>query len=221
MKVIAVGDIHFPWEDKPSLKKIYSAVEKEQPDAVVQLGDIFDMFGASRFARSHNIFTPQKELDLGRSKAENFWHAIQKAAPKASCYQIKGNHDDRPYKRLLDRCPELESLFDLRSLFSFKGVHTVHDSREPLSLGGVYYLHGWLSNLGAHMDYFLRPVVCGHSHRGGVVYRNIHGCTIWECNAGYVANKAAVPLRYGPSAVSAMTLGYAQIDSEGPRFIPF
>jgi metallophosphoesterase superfamily enzyme len=219
-KVFAIGDMHLPWVNRKILRAIYLAIKREKPDIIIQLGDIYDMFSQTRFARTHNIYTPRQEADMARRMAEEFWAEIRKIAPKTKLILIKGNHDDRPYKRMLERTPEMEHFFDVRDYFTFENVETHHDSFEELFIDGVLYTHGHYSKLGAHRDYYVRSVVCGHSHTGGVVYANIHGKTIWECNAGFVADKNSQPLRYRPKKTVRWTEGYAVIDENGPRFCP-
>lgn len=219
-KVLAIGDLHFPWENRRTLARVYTAIQREQPDVVVQMGDLYDMFSSTRFARTHSLYTPKKESELGREAAETFWAKCKLAAPDASFIQIKGNHDDRPYKRLLEKSAELEPFFGVKDYFTFDGVQTIHDSSYELYIDDVLYTHGHYSKLGAHMMYYLKRVVCAHSHTGGVVFANIHGKVLWECNAGYAADKSAVPMRYSPTRTVRWTQGYALIDRAGPRFCP-
>lgn len=218
-KVLAVGDLHFPWVNKRTLNAIYRAIEREQPDIVIQMGDLYDMFSSTRFAKTMRLYTPLKEVELAREMADEFWAEVKKRAPKAKRKQIKGNHDDRPYKRLIEKAPELEPFFSVREYFEFEGVETIHDSSAELEIDGILYIHGHYSGLGKHMQYFLKRVVCAHSHVGGSVFANLHSSTIWELNVGYAADKYAVPLRYSPSRTVRWTQGYGIIDDHGPRFI--
>ncbi len=70
------------------------------------------------------------------------------------------------------------------------------------------------------MQYNTRSTIVGHSHVGGVVFRQSSKGTIFELNAGYLADETAEPLRYRPQTISKWTLGYGLIDEKGPRFCP-
>lgn len=221
--VFAVGDKHFPFNSSFTTSAIIDDIAAEQPSVVVQLGDLYDLYSYSRFPRTHNVYTPKMELDLGRQQAENFWAAVIKAAPKATCYQLWGNHDDRAVKRILEKSPEHLHFVEqgMRELMQFDGVTTMPDSREELVINDVVYIHGYLSMLGAHARTNQRRVVCGHSHLGGVVYIKTERDILWELNAGWTGNRHAVAMGYAPQRrFSRFTTGYAKVDRYGPRFVP-
>jgi hypothetical protein len=222
--VVAIGDFHAPWQHEDATAWALDVIADLQPATVVQMGDLYDMFSFSRHPRNPNYITPAAELDSGRAAAEELWRAVKLAAPAASCYQIIGNHDDRPYKTALSKAPELVSLIGpaVQDLFAFPGVSTVNESNEELVLDGVVYMHGFRSQLGSHAAYNLRPTVCGHSHRGGVYFERQLGGMVWELNAGFLANILAPVFRYRNQAkIHKTTLGLGIIDSLGPRFAPY
>lgn len=219
-KVLIVGDLHCPWENKEAIKKIVVIAKKEKPTHIVQIGDLYDMYQFSRYAKRLDM-TPEQELKKGRKAAENFWQVMKKAAPKARCYQLIGNHDVRPYKSLLNKCPELESLFKYKDLFEFKGVETMPTSLQELVIGDVTYHHGYLTGLGYHMAMWQSKAVVGHSHLGGVVFRNYgKGRTLWELNVGHCADVDQFVFDYGETKFKNWTLGCGIVDAYGPRFIP-
>lgn len=224
-KVLVVGDMHLPFADRSVMSQIYSAIEQHNPQIVVQIGDLFDMFAMSRFYRTHNLMTPKEEVEKGRLQAEAFWGLIgsyRVNRQKIKCFQLMGNHDVRPFKRVLEKMPELESVLasSLHELFAFKGVETLRSDREELDIDGVRYIHGYMSKLGDHARYFLQPTVCGHSHRGGTHFFTNNGKPIWELNVGYVADNSQVPLQYNQTKTTRWTHGYGLVDEAGPRFVP-
>ena len=129
-------------------------------------------------------------MELGRKQAQDFWETISKIVPKAKKFQLKGNHDVRPYLRVLESLPFLESAvkdhFD--KLFEFDGVTTIHNTRQELIIGETMFHHGYRSQLGQHRDYTLQNFCCGHSHLGGVVYKKLHKKIICELNAGFMGD---------------------------------
>ncbi len=224
-KILIFGDIHFPYHNGKALKRALEAVKREKPTHVVQIGDLYDQYSFSRFTRK-NITLPQSELQLARQQAIDFWNKVKNCSKGVKCYQILGNHDMRLIKRAEERLPEAQDLVknSVLELYKFKGVLTIEDDRDILKVMGISFHHGYLSQIGAHRDKFLANVVVGHSHTGGVSFRQINGKTLWELNAGFLADETAEPLRYNPSKSSKWTLGYGLITYKDgvacPQFVP-
>lgn len=223
-KIAIAGDLHFPFVCSNTLTAFYAFIEKEKPDVVVQIGDLLDAYSYSKFPNSKNIFTPKQEIDLGFKMAQDFWSTVRKIVPGVICKQILGNHDFRVHKRVLEKLPEIEHLFSINHLFTFEGVDTLFDTRESLVINGIHFIHGYMSRLGDHMGYLNANTVCGHSHLGGVVYRNSnsHGIvsTLWELNAGFMGDTNSKALSYTAHKFTRWTKGWGFIDEYGPRFIP-
>ena len=219
-KVVVFGDIHLPYHCRASVSRGLAIVAEEKPDIIVVLGDFFDCFNFSNFPRSLNVQNPQSELVDARLAGEDFWRIIHKRAPKAKCYQLTGNHEERIRKRILEKCPEMESLIDLRQLFKFNNVETV-PYRQELVLNNVLYTHGFLSKLGDHARHYGMNCVVGHTHRPGIVYiPQFEKKTIFEANAGYLARPEDHPaLQYTPTKYSKWTRSLLKIDDQGPRII--
>lgn len=221
MKILVLGDLHMPFHNKKALKEAQYAIKHEKPTHVVQIGDLYDQYSFSRFTRK-NVTSPEEEVRKGREEAIDLWSSISRSTPNAKKYQILGNHDMRLIKRVQERLPEAQELIksSVMELYRFKGVITIEDDRAVLKIGNVAFHHGYLSKLGDHMRYLGQRAVVGHSHVGGVVFEQRAGDTIWELNAGYLADETSEPLRYRPTKVSKWTLGFGLVDSQGPRFIP-
>lgn len=213
--------MHLPWVDAGALSAVYLAIEREKPDVVIQLGDIFDMYAQSKFPRSHDICTPKEEMAEARQGAETFWATCRKVSGRKTRHiQILGNHDARPSKRVAENYPEIASLLGIDHLFKFAGVETVLDSRSELTIDGVIYTHGHYTKHGQHAAYYCRSVVHGHTHRGAVVYQKLHGRVIWELDCGHLADENSEPLQYMPTKTTKWTTGFGLVDDYGPRFIP-
>lgn len=216
-----ISDIHFPFCNQRVLDKFYRHIEKEKPDYVVLVGDAWDMYSHSRFPRSHNIFTPREEQELSRKKNEEMWVEVKKAHSFAKCYQMLGNHDVRPLKRILESYPAAEDWVEkmLRELFSFPGVETIHDQRQELILGNIVIHHGYRSKLGDHRDYTLQNSIVGHTHLAGVVYRQLRGEVIFEMNCGLAGDPLSKGLSYTPQKITHWTSSFSMTDLDGPRVI--
>lgn len=197
-----------------------NAINKKRKFYIIQLGDLYDMYSASKYVRSYDLMTPKDEFEQGRETSSEVWRILKKRAPKANCFQLTGNHDVRIYKRLMEKTPELASLVSFKSLFEFEGVKTIHDSTEELIIDDIVFMHGFRSKLGDHALYNRMSTVCGHSHKGGVLFFPHKDKMIFELNAGYLADSDTVPMRYSMQRISKNTHGFGLVDEYGPRFIP-
>ena len=219
LRALCVGDVHFPFEKAEVLEEIFKAAKELKPNFIIQMGDMYDMHAQSKFPRTHNLYTPLQETKLARTKAEKFWARMRKEHPKAQLVQLRGNHSARPFKRMLETCPELEPFMDVTSMWEFEGVHTHHSTRDPFVAYGICWEHGHTSH-GKHALHNMMPTVCGHTHRGGVMNFNIRNRQFWELNAGYCGDPSSVPLGYTPRQWVNWTHGYGWVDKFGPRYTP-
>ena len=152
---------------------------------------------------------------------EQFWKDVKLRAPKADCVQMLGNHDVRPMKRIIEAYPEAEDWVaeKLKQLFSYDGVKTIFDPREELIFGNLAIFHGYRSQLGDHRNFTLMNTINGHTHKGGVVFRQIRGQTLWELNCGLAGDALAKGLTYTPQKISDWTPGFGAVNKYGPQFI--
>lgn len=223
--IVVAGDTHFPFVNFKVLDKFYEFIEenKKKVGFVVQVGDLYDMYAASKFPKSQNFYKPQEEMDLGRKQATEFWKTICKIVPKSNNFQLLGNHDARSYLRVMESVPFLEGAMreHFNKIFEFENVTTIQDTRQELIIGETMFHHGYRSQLGQHRDYTLQNFCCGHSHTGGVVYKKLHNKIICELNAGYMGDSQSKVFGYTPQKTSTSTEGWACIDEYGHRFIPY
>lgn len=222
LRLLAVGDVHAPFADMAKLKAVYEVARDIKPTHIWQCGDGYDMYSFSRFPKSVDLITPKQELQEGKAQLSAMWKELQKIAPKAKCYQSRGNHSVRIMKKMLASAPEFESLLDepISKLTEFPGVVDMKTGRSEIDLGGTLLVHGWSSRIGFHLDYFGQNVVCGHTHHGGVVYKARKEGAMWELNCGFVADINALPLQYGETKTNSWVSGCGVVDKYGPRFIP-
>lgn len=216
-----ISDIHWPFHSQRVIDRFYRWVDDHKPSVVILDGDAWDMYSHAKFPRSHNQFTPKAEEDLARGMNIAFWLEIQRKAPKAKCYQMLGNHDVRPLKRTLEVLPSMEHWIAkiFGELFTFDGVETILDPRKELMFGDIMVHHGYKSQLGEHRDHSLFNAIVGHTHRAGVVFREIRGQTLWEMNCGYAGDPLAKGLTYTPQRITGWTPGFGAVDPDGPRVI--
>lgn len=214
--------MHLPFVCWENVEAIIKFIRKVRPTYIIQIGDLYDFFSWTRYPFKRDVYTPEAEIGLGREMAEDFWSRAINASANTKRYQLKGNHDDRPYKRLTEKCPELFSIARgaIDKLFHFDGVETIGSSRDELILEEIVFMHGFRPNLGDHAKHNRLSTVCGHSHLGGCVSVRQGDSTIWELNCGFVGDEYSEPLSYTHQRrFSKWTQGFGYIDEFGPRFI--
>lgn len=220
-KILVLGDTHFPFASPDALSGVYTwAAENPDVTHIVQLGDLFDCYSFAAFPKSVLQFTPKQEIDLAREMAGEMWATLRRLCPKAECHQILGNHSLRPMKRILEQAPELEVFMDYLKFWQFEGVTLHPDARAPLVIGDVHFMHGYLLKLGDHAKRHGVNVVCGHTHRGGMVAMQLaDGRGVYELNAGYLGDPRTKALSYTATKLVEWTHGFGVIDRYGPRFV--
>lgn len=219
-KILCIGDLHCPWWCEDSVSLIYCLIEELKPDVILTMGDDYDFYSFARFPRSHMLFNPQDELTTARKQLETLWKTIRKLAPKAELYSLIGNHNLRPHKQILAKCPELEPFFDIKKWFEFDGVTTVHDAREPLVIDGISNIHGFKTG-GGHTEILNTHVSHGHTHRGGYTLKKINGAWLAELDCGYVGNPAAPCFNFTSVKETRWTRGVGWWSQYSGAFLPF
>jgi len=212
-KVLAIGDIHFPFADKKKINKAIKRIKEEKPNVVIQLGDLNDQYMFSQFASNMNVIMPKKELEKAKKDGDSFWKAIKKAAPKARCIQMIGNHDIRVLKQTLKKFPQVYHILEEahKELYTFKGVETFYSDRDYVEIDDVVYCHGWSAK---HIRHFKKSVVRCHDHQawvyeigdqkdafGGIVIKTTHTSfrnkhILFEISCGMFADETKVPFGY-------------------------
>jgi len=219
-KVFFISDTHFPFIDKKALAKVIKLIKKEQPTHVIQAGDLLDLYSFSRYEKDANFTSPKGELKQGLAMASKMWATIRKACPKAKCFQLIGNHEDRLAKSISRDAPQLSGLTaTISSLYKFPGVKVLKSSKEHLEIGGVIYTHGHYTKLGDHAKYYRKSCVHGHSHRVGIFYEQTVDGLIWEMDTGFLADPTALPLQYTQTKFSKWTQAVGIIENGMPRLV--
>jgi hypothetical protein len=167
---------------------------KYKPHILISIGDLADIFALSRHPKGLRVPTnPQKEFEDTR----RLWDELVEISGAYWSFIILGNHEDRVYRFLQDMAPQLGGMVDphTREPFSFHAMlgYTAKDNITFLygteERGG--YEGGLLLNddLGLHhgivirpkpgaspladMDRWVRSIVHGHTHRMGLVARDM------------------------------------------------
>jgi hypothetical protein len=211
-KVFFIPDVHCYFEDKKAIELTLKLVKHFKPDRVIQLGDLLDGYGLSRFDidPSNPASRLQTELDI----AHSFLSALRKASPKSRIQIIEGNHEDRFQKYLVKNSPALLHLQDLTLPKLLKlSEHRIDPVLYPsidLASGAFTARHGTYTSLTAAKQEFLATLKSGisaHTHRASTfMHRSESGLFKWiEC--GHLSVNAPVYKKYVQNWVQAIAFG--------------
>lgn len=214
-RVLVIGDTHFPYHSKSAYKNLLEVAKELQPTHIVQIGDLLDQYVFSKYARSLQV-TPREEIEYGLQMARTLWLDMEMIAPEAACFQLLGNHDVRMAKRITEKMPELCDFFSHRDIYEFPRVRVCQSDRDFVIIGGVVYVHGWLSKSLDHAKFFGKPTVHGHRHRPCIEYDRKD---LWSMDVGYMADNKSLPLQYTQSKFSKWTTSCGYVDNGLPRII--
>lgn len=219
---MVIGDVHAPFQHDDTLQQIIKVAAEEKPQAIVQVGDLYDFFSLSRFPKKPGVIHPSDEIEQAYAIAAQLWDELHNAAPTAELYQLLGNHCVRPLKMTLERCPELYPLVQKswKLLFKFTHVDTVLSTRDDLELDNIIFEHGFYTQPGRHLKKNMKPTVFGHTHRPWIHYERIRNQLLWEMNVGYAADPRHEALNYTPKRFVEWVHGYGMITDKVPAFIP-
>lgn len=217
---VILGDTHFPFQDNNAIDKAIALIKKMQPDYVVQVGDLYDLYSFSRYPKNPNFITPEQEMKEGRAGAELMWRRIRAASPRSKLVQLHGNHDYRMVKYVSESAAAATHVMKkyLKEVMTFPGVQTVSDEHE---IDGIAFMHGFRKH-GEHAKYNQQSTVVGHLHKPGIVYlSNRHG-PYWELNVGWLGDYRHEVFSYAAQKrMHGMLVGVGVIDELGPRFVAF
>ncbi len=222
-KSVILGDLHAPFHSKRGVKRALEYIGDTKPMFVVQIGDLYDQLSGTHHPHSRNVMTPAEECNQARQAAVALWAGVRKAAPKAKCHQITGNHDARTMKRVLENLPEVEHLVRpaLRELYEFEGVKSVHSEWDELFIDDVCYMHGFRKQ-GDHAKWNNMNTVHGHDHKGDIKWIPARGKNLWEMSVGFLGEIDSPAFGYrSQKQIHGWSLGIGVIDTYGPRFISF
>ena len=221
-RVFCFPDLHFPFANNKKLNRAFAALQSMRlgkGDVVIQLGDLYDQYSETKYFRSLNLYTPKEESEIAYAQGRLFWQNVMKCVARSTrLIQLRGNHDVRRYKRMMEKCPELESMTNFKGPYIFPRVETVFDPREETVIDGVVYTHGWLGGCRgklSHARYLNMPVVHGHDHQAYVDIMNFKRGKLFEMSCGLLADYDSLPLSYRSTKTTQWVHAFATVEVVG------
>jgi hypothetical protein len=197
-KIAVFPDIHVPAHHKGIMWAVKRALKDFQPDILVFIGDLADLFAASAWPADPSVARNfQQELDESRELADE----LMEVSGAYWAFWIMGNHEDRMWRLLTNVVPQLANIINPTTREKAMAIHDLlgygpndpvtflYDLSERGGFGGgivvnndVEYHHGYIvrpkpaASPRADSDRTGRSTTHGHTHRMGMTVRETtHG----------------------------------------------
>lgn len=190
---LVVPDAHTPYHDQDALDGVKEFAEDIHPDALVVLGDWFDMYAVSSFSKKPSRKVElQEDIDIGVDALEEFCHGLT-----TQRYFLAGNHEARWERYLREKAPELHGLDALEpeKLFALNDIgFDYFDYGDAIGIGNMWLTHG--SRVSKHagrtaqfnLESYGVPLMMGHSHRLASYRRSNLGGRLDGFECGHLTN---------------------------------
>lgn len=216
LRILAIPDLHIPFEHRDALAFLKWAKKKYSPDVVVNLGDEADMHALSDYDKDPDGFSAGDELIKTKEKLSEYYSLFPETMVCTS------NHTSRPFRRALKYGIPKAYLRDYREFLDAPKGWEWHDH---WSVDGTRFEHGqgYSGSMGALKAALtnMEPTVIGHIHsHAGIQFAANDKHLVWGMNAGCLIDRHAYAMAYGRHMPSKPILGLGIIDKGVPSFVP-
>lgn len=216
-RVLAIGDIHAPFEHAHYLNFLLETYSKWNCDTVVCMGDEVDAHSLSKYIPDPDGFSAGHELDRAISHLKPYY----KAFPQVDV--CTSNHTIRGFKRGFEAGIPKAFFKSYAELLQAPPGWSWHNSIE---IDGVLYHHGeGFSGETGHLKAAraaMKSTAIGHIHsHGGVGYIQTEFKRIFGLQTGCGVDISQYAFAYGKNCPSKPTLGAGVIlEGKEAYFIP-
>lgn len=175
-----ISDVHVPFHDKEAVIIALRHLKKVGVDTIVCGGDLFDFYAASKFEKDPRLRNFPNELNIGRE----FLRVLRENFSDAQIIMMVGNHEERFFRYLLARCPDLigiegadgKPLLDVARIIHADqyGIRVLPERRPILAGEHLYMVHGhewgetFTNPVNPARGLYLKSkvnAICGHLHQ--------------------------------------------------------
>lgn len=157
--MLAIPDLHHPWEHPRALEFILRMRDTHKPDRIISLGDFFDMASFSKYPMNPDLPSPNDELDQAIESAQEWYDRFKEMEI------VHSNHDARLMRKLLGCGLPSRIMKEFSEIVQSPegwiwGAHQI-------DIDGVAYFHGEGLNASSSRTAFNKlrtSLVHGHLH---------------------------------------------------------
>lgn len=216
MIVLAIPDIHCPFEHQDAISFLKAVKNKYKPNEVVFLGDEIDAHSLGDYDHDPDGMAPGAELEASIKHLQPFYKLFPKAKVCTS------NHTARPYRQAFKH--GIPKAF-LKGYSEFLQAPKGWRWEDSWEIDGVIYEHGeGFSGASAAIKSAqgnMQPTVIGHIHAfAGIQFSANSKHLIFGFNAGCLIDRHKYAFAYGKKIKSKPILGCGVIVDGVPTFIP-
>lgn len=214
--VLAIPDLHLPFEHKDALAFLKWVVKKYKPTKVVCLGDEIDFHALSDYDSDPDGYSPGHELEKAIEQLKDYYDLFPAVKVCTS------NHTARPFKRAYKSGIPRAFIRDYAEFLKAPRGWSWSDRHE---IDGIVYEHGegQSGNQGAIRAAVanMQSTVIGHLHSdAGIQYLANDKHLIYGFNVGCLLDRHSYAAAYGKHMKKKPILGAGIINKGVPTFIP-
>lgn len=199
---IVYGDVHDPYADEAVWRDLFvPAVKLIKPDFLVELGDGFDFFSCSPFAKD-----PARKMSLAADR-DTFVARRKELGkvlpPKCRKWYVPGNHEKWLHRYIWSHAEELACLPELKwheflklRELGYQWMDFDGEQMPILDIGNLALTHGNVArkplggSLRAMLDEYGQNIMFNHTHRMGWLPMTNHSVEIGGWENGCLCKKA-------------------------------
>lgn len=214
--VLAIGDLHCPYQHPDAADFIDAICQKYQPTVNVCMGDEIDQHALSRHIHDPDLMGAAGEHDAAVDELQWFFEMFKQM------YVCASNHPTRYLKTAHGTGIPSVFLHDLKTALGAPAGWKWVDTK---TIDGVRYEHGELVG-GVHSinNYPIQvgySVVFGHQHsKGGTVMIRRPTDILFSMATGCLVDPAALAMAYGKNFKHKPVLGSGVVEYGIPKWIP-
>jgi len=192
------SDMQVPYQDQKAVDLVFKVGRWLKPDVVVNIGDLSDQAGVSRFneGTADEVLIGLKEENI---YVQKYWQKVDKVFPNARKIWTLGNHDIRYRDYLSKKAPALLEIVTPEVMWKTDtyGVELYEYAGPPqVKMNEVYVHHGIAvskhsgESAKQNLESLGVSLISGHTHRAGSVYKTyeLEARTLQGHEIGHLCN---------------------------------
>lgn len=179
MRAGLLYDVHFPYHNVENYNIALDHLKNLKPklDTLILAGDFVDFYKISFWKSDPDRLEFREEVTLVREELKR----LKKMFPRVQIDYIEGNHEERLYRYVRDKAPDLlfrnsiKDVLDLRRrrINYISNIRQMAQGKTPYALGKLYVLHGHEKKMSMNAVNLARllynkcrtNVIAGHHHK--------------------------------------------------------